>query len=93
MAKKSLTDKNGEVRELTSNDFKNFRPARGVLPPEFFADMDKLKAKRMRGRPKKPVTKTRLTLRLDADIVAWLKQSGRGYQTKINNILRGAIKD
>jgi uncharacterized protein (DUF4415 family) len=32
---------------------------------------------------KKPVT-----LRLDADIVAWFKKQGRGYQTRINRALR-----
>ncbi len=32
---------------------------------------------------KKPVT-----MRLDADILAWFKQTGRGYQTRINRVLR-----
>jgi uncharacterized protein (DUF4415 family) len=29
-----------------------------------------------------------VTLRLDADIVAWFKRKGRGYQTRINRALR-----
>jgi len=32
---------------------------------------------------KKPVT-----LRLDADLVAWFQRDGRGYQTRINQALR-----
>jgi uncharacterized protein (DUF4415 family) len=32
--------------------------------------------------------KVTLTCRLDADIVAWLKQGGKGYQTRLNSILR-----
>ena len=32
---------------------------------------------------KKPVT-----LRLDADVLAWFQRSGRGYQTRINQALR-----
>ena len=32
---------------------------------------------------KKPVT-----LRLDADIIAWFQRQGRGYQTRINRALR-----
>ncbi|HZR58177.1 MAG TPA: BrnA antitoxin family protein [Terriglobales bacterium] len=32
---------------------------------------------------KKPVT-----LRLDADVLAWFKTPGRGYQTRINRALR-----
>lgn len=32
---------------------------------------------------KKPVT-----LRLDADVLEWFKAGGKGYQTKINQLLR-----
>ena len=35
---------------------------------------------------KKPVT-----VRLDADVLAWLKSQGRGYQTRINSLLRTAM--
>jgi len=35
---------------------------------------------------KKPVT-----LRLDADVLAWFKKKGRGYQTRINQALRGLM--
>jgi uncharacterized protein (DUF4415 family) len=31
------------------------------------------------------------TVRLDADIVAWLKAQGPGYQTRLNAILREAM--
>ena len=38
-------------------------------------------------RPKKkPVT-----MRLDSDVIAWLKADGRGYQTKANRLLRHAM--
>jgi uncharacterized protein (DUF4415 family) len=38
-------------------------------------------------RPKKkPVT-----MRLDSDVIAWLKSDGRGYQTKANGLLRHAM--
>lgn len=35
-------------------------------------------------RPDKKMT----TVRIDADVLAWLKSGGKGYQTKINAILR-----
>jgi uncharacterized protein (DUF4415 family) len=35
-----------------------------------------------------PPVKQQLTIRLDADVLAWLKGHGRGYQTRINRILR-----
>ncbi len=37
---------------------------------------------------KKPVT-----LRLDADVVAWFKKSGPGYQTRINLALRKLVEE
>jgi len=35
--------------------------------------------------------KASITIRLDADIVAWLKAEGPGYQTRINDVLRTAM--
>jgi uncharacterized protein (DUF4415 family) len=35
----------------------------------------------------KPVKKP-VTLRLDADVLAWFQRVGRGYQTRINQALR-----
>lgn len=35
-----------------------------------------------------PPRKKQLTLRLDTDVLDWLKSQGRGYQTRINAILR-----
>ncbi|MDE2717665.1 MAG: BrnA antitoxin family protein [Chloroflexota bacterium] len=47
-----------------------------------------------RGALYRPV-KQQITLRLDADVVAWFKsnvQGGRGYQTEINRVLREHAK-
>jgi len=38
----------------------------------------------------KPV-KTSTTLRVDSDVLAWFKAQGRGYQTRMNDILRQAM--
>ena len=35
-----------------------------------------------------PPGKKQLTLRLDADVLEWLKSQGKGYQSRINAILR-----
>ncbi len=37
--------------------------------------------------------KLQLTVRLDADVVAWLRDQGKGYQTRINALLRAAMVD
>jgi len=34
-----------------------------------------------------------VTLRLDADVVAWFKMQGKGYQTRINSTLRRVMRE
>ena len=36
-------------------------------------------------------TKTSTTVRVDSDVLAWLKSQGKGYQTRMNDILREAM--
>jgi uncharacterized protein (DUF4415 family) len=36
--------------------------------------------------------KQSITVRLDADVIAWLRSGGRGYQTRANKILRSAME-
>jgi uncharacterized protein (DUF4415 family) len=36
-------------------------------------------------------TKTSTTVRVDSDVLAWLKNQGKGYQTRLNTILRDAM--
>ena len=44
-----------------------------------------------RGMLYRPV-KQQLSLRLDADVVAWFKDAGEGYQTRINRALREYVE-
>jgi uncharacterized protein (DUF4415 family) len=37
--------------------------------------------------------KKQLTLRIDSDVVDWYKKQGRGYQTRINSLLRAYMKE
>lgn len=39
-----------------------------------------------------PVKKVHLSMRIDEDIVNWFKQFGRGYQTRMNAVLRSYIQ-
>jgi len=42
----------------------------------------------------KPVErKAQVTLRLDSDIIGWFKSGGRGYQTRINSLLRAYVDE
>ena len=57
------------------------------IPPAMFA----------RGiirRGLKPVVrKKQLTLRMDSDVIEWFRKQGRGYQTKINSLLRAYMEE
>ena len=57
-------------------------------------DMPELTAAQLadmkRGRFYRPV-KQQVTARLDADVLAWLKAGGQGYQSRMNAILRRAM--
>ena len=55
------------------------------LPPSAWKDA-------VRGRFYRPV-KQAVSLRLDADVIAWLKKPGKGYQTRANRILRQRMLD
>jgi len=52
--------------------------------PELTAEQWK---KGIRGRFYRPV-KRQITARVDADVLEWLKAQGKGYQSRINAILR-----
>jgi uncharacterized protein (DUF4415 family) len=50
------------------------------LPPDAWKDA-------IRGRFYRPV-KQAVSMRLDSDVIAWLRKAGSGYQTRANRILR-----
>ncbi len=76
-----LTDAEGEVRELTAEDLREFRPAAEVLSPELCKKLG------IRGAQKSP-TKVQLSLRLTPDVIAAFKATGRGWQTRMGEVLR-----
>lgn len=79
---KSLTNETGEVRELTSKDFKSMKP---------ISDFPELQEVVKKGRPKKNNPKKSTTIRLDAEILDFFKARGKGWQTEINNVLQDYV--
>ena len=45
----------------------------------------------IRGHMYRPIKKP-VTMRLDADVIAWLKRNGPGYQTTANSLLRREMR-
>ena len=37
-------------------------------------------------------TKVQLTIRVDSDVLEWYRKKGRGYQTRINKLLRAYME-
>lgn len=76
-----LTDEDGEVRELTDEDF-----ARAMrfedLPKEMQA-----KLRPIRG-PQKAPTKEQISLRVSRDVLGRFRATGAGWQTRMDEALR-----
>jgi uncharacterized protein (DUF4415 family) len=71
-----------EIPELTDEDF-----ARGV-----WHRGGKAMPHGPRGRPKSKTPKRPVSLRLDPDVLAHFRRGGRGWQSRINAVLRKAAK-
>jgi uncharacterized protein (DUF4415 family) len=86
MAKrKPLIDSDGEVRELTAKNMERFKPAAEVLPPSLRKKLG------VRG-PQKAPTKERVTIRLSREVVQRFRESGGGWQTRVDEALREWLK-
>lgn len=70
------------VAPLTDEEIKQLRPAR-----ELFEELG-IPMPAPRGRPRAEVTKTSVTIRLDAETVEAYKAGGPGWQTRMNEDLR-----
>ncbi|KQN40067.1 hypothetical protein ASE98_14160 [Pseudomonas sp. Leaf48] len=64
------------------------------LTDSFFERADEFKGDRLvrRGRPKAEVVRERITIRLEADVLAQFKASGPGWQTRMNAALADWLK-
>ncbi len=75
-----------EASELDDDWFKRARPASEVVPHVV------QRYRRTRGKQRAP-TKNQITLRLDEDLVLHFRETGKGWQTRINDTLRRAVFD
>ncbi|MBK8537202.1 MAG: BrnA antitoxin family protein [Candidatus Competibacteraceae bacterium] len=80
-----LIDDDGEVRELTAENFTHFKPVTEVLPASLLAKLG------VRGHQKTP-TKERITIRLSAEVVTAFRATGKGWQTRMDAALRDWIQ-
>jgi uncharacterized protein (DUF4415 family) len=86
--RKPLTDDEGEVRELTEEDFAHAVPF-SQLPKSLQSKLRSLK--KLRGRQKSP-TKQRISIRLSPEVVSKFRATGKGWQSRIDEALQDWLK-
>ena len=84
----ALTDKAGEVRELTAEDFARARPAREVLPRKLYQDLTDMNRRAGVRGPQKTPTKERISIRLSREVLDRFRAGGTRWQTRIDDVLR-----
>ncbi len=81
-------NEDGEVRELTAEDFKRTRPIAETDP----GMVEVMQAMRNRGgRPKVETPKVHVGFRIAAEIVDGIKVTGKGYNARMEMVLRDAL--
>lgn len=70
--------------EWTEQDFAKARPFIEVFP-----DLAE-SIRRARGRPKVDSPRQQISLRLDPDVIEKFKATGKGWQSRINDVLKAA---
>ncbi len=83
VSRKRVIDQEGEVADLKRLDKAEMKPFTALPKP--------LQAK-LRGRPKAGVTKERITIRLSPEVVRTFRESGQGWQTRMDAALKEWLK-
>lgn len=78
-SKRTLTSLNGK-RTISAQEFDRLFDE-GSEEIDQFIDWSAAEAQ-------SPITKKPVTLRIDADVLNWFKSLGKGYQTRMNAVLR-----
>jgi uncharacterized protein (DUF4415 family) len=73
--------------EWTEEDFERAKPFAEVFP-ELAEKIEEMR--RERGRPKLETPKKLVSLRLDQDVVEKFRATGKGWQSRINDVLKRA---
>ena len=81
-----------DAPEANSEWFAKARPASDVLQGLFGESAAKDMLKPKRGRPALARPKAHVNIRLDADVLGAFKETGAGWQTRVNNALRDWLK-
>lgn len=73
-----------DVPEATDAEFATARPFKEVFPAQY-------QSWRKMGRPRVEAPKVHIGFRLAADVVKSIRASGRGYNARVEKVLRDAL--
>jgi uncharacterized protein (DUF4415 family) len=82
---KPMIEQDGEVRELSLADMKHMRQASNALPASLQAKLH------TRGPQKTPI-KERITIRLSPEVVQPFRDTGAGWQARLDAALKDWLK-
>ncbi len=81
------------MRKLTKQQAEDIERLKNMKDEDIdYSDIPELTdwSNAVRGKFYRPIKKS-VTVRIDADVLAWLKSRGAGYQTRLNAMLRQAM--
>ena len=81
-----------DAPEAREEWFKQARPAKDILPGLLGAGPAQELLKPKRGRPMSTNPKEHVNIRLDTDVLSAFKNTGRGWQTRLNDVLRDWLR-
>jgi uncharacterized protein (DUF4415 family) len=77
-------------RNSTAQDWTDDEDAPDLSTPEWQDKLARVAVRR--GRPRSARPKVSTTIRLDADVLAYFRASGPGWQSRVNALLRAAMR-
>jgi uncharacterized protein (DUF4415 family) len=81
-----------DAPEFTARDLERARWAIGDRPVSRQEAAAAIRNTIKRGRPPVAAPRTMVSLRLEPDVLAALRATGRGWQTRVNDLLREAVR-
>jgi len=81
-----------DSRELDDQWFTKAKPAGEFFDPKTYAALLSLKRRPGERGPQKRPLKVPTTIRFDAEVLAALKASGRGWQTRVNDAMKDWLR-
>ena len=91
---KIIKTRSGREIGLPSNEEDAAITAAALADPDALplSDAELARLRPARGRPASAIKRPMLSMRVDSDVLASLRASGKGWQTKVNALLRQAVE-